>query len=96
MQILISILAKSALHVVILQAWMLYEDDKHLDLVDQKLDPNEFDREYVKKIIYIALMCTQLPASLRPAMSEVVVLLTSELLYEKRPLSMNANLGIIY
>ncbi|XP_074339843.1 cysteine-rich receptor-like protein kinase 2 [Apium graveolens] len=65
-------------------AWKLYEDDKHLDLVDQKLDPNEFDRESVKRIIYIALMCTQLPASRRPAMSEVVVLLTSELLLEKR------------
>ena len=59
------------------QAWKLDEDEKHLDLVDEKLDPNEYDTEYVKKIIDIALMCTQLPASRRPAMSEVVVLLTS-------------------
>nr|XP_017222211.1 PREDICTED: cysteine-rich receptor-like protein kinase 2 isoform X1 [Daucus carota subsp. sativus] len=58
-------------------AWKLDEDEKHLDLVDEKLDPNEYDTEYVKKIIDIALMCTQLPASRRPAMSEVVVLLTS-------------------
>ncbi|KAK1377483.1 putative cysteine-rich receptor-like protein kinase 3-like [Heracleum sosnowskyi] len=69
-------------------AWQLHEDDKDLDLVDEKLDPNECDREYVKKIIQLALMCTQLPASLRPAMSEVVVLLTSEFIFEKRPLSM--------
>ncbi|KAL8102264.1 hypothetical protein AgCh_026950 [Apium graveolens] len=69
-------------------AWHLYEDDKHLDLVDEKLDPNEYDGEYVKRIIYLALMCTQMPASRRPAMSEVVVLLTSGLLFEQRPLSM--------
>ena len=72
----------------ILQAWQLYEDDKQLNLVDEKLDPNDYSREYVKKIIHIALVCTPLPASRRPAMSEVVVLLTSEALFEQRPLSM--------
>ncbi|KAL8102257.1 hypothetical protein AgCh_026946 [Apium graveolens] len=65
--------------------WQLYEDDRHLDLVDRKLDPNEYDSDYVRKIIYLTLMCTQLPASRRPAMSEVVVLLTNELLLEQRP-----------
>uniref|UniRef100_A0A175YKV4 Serine-threonine/tyrosine-protein kinase catalytic domain-containing protein n=1 Tax=Daucus carota subsp. sativus TaxID=79200 RepID=A0A175YKV4_DAUCS len=58
-------------------AWQLHEDDRHLDLVDEKLDPSDYDTEYVKRVINLALMCTQLPASRRPAMSEVVVLLTS-------------------
>ncbi|WOH11005.1 hypothetical protein DCAR_0830482 [Daucus carota subsp. sativus] len=68
-------------------AWKLYEDDKHLDLVDEKLDPNEYSREYVKKMIHLALMCTQSPAYQRPPMSEVG-LLTIEVLFNQSPLSM--------
>lgn len=66
----------------------MYEDDKHLDLVDEKLDPNEYSREHVKKMVHLALMCTQSPASQRPPMSEVVALLNSEVLFEQSPLSM--------
>lgn len=44
-------------------------------LVDETLDPNEYNEQEVKKIIEIALMCTQSPVNLRPTMSEVVVML---------------------
>ncbi|KAJ6299291.1 hypothetical protein OIU76_020294 [Salix suchowensis] len=60
------------------RAWRLYEGDMHLELVDESMNPDEYETETIKKIIEIALMCTQSTASLRPAMSEVVVLLRSE------------------
>ena len=50
----------------------------HLELVDKTLDPDESDAEEVKKIIEIALLCTQASAATRPTMSEVVVLLKSK------------------
>ena len=72
-----SLFARCALHFILsLQAWQLHEDDRHLDLLDEKLDPSEYDTDYVKKVINLALRCTQLPASRRPVMSEVVVLHT--------------------
>ncbi|KAI7991736.1 Cold-responsive protein kinase 1 [Camellia lanceoleosa] len=60
------------------QAWKLYEDGMHLKLVDETLDANEYRGEEVKKVIEIALMCTQSPVSTRPTMSEIVVLLVSD------------------
>ncbi|KAK9950604.1 hypothetical protein M0R45_006086 [Rubus argutus] len=59
------------------KAWKLYETDRHSELVDETLDPSDYEAEDVKKIIEIALMCTQSSAALRPTMSEVVVLLKS-------------------
>ncbi|KAJ6315370.1 hypothetical protein OIU78_018792 [Salix suchowensis] len=49
----------------------------HLELVDGSLNPDEYETETMKKIIEIALMCTQSAVSLRPTMSEVVFLLRS-------------------
>ncbi|KAI8031384.1 Cysteine-rich receptor-like protein kinase 2 [Camellia lanceoleosa] len=60
------------------QAWKLYKDGIHLKLVDETLDTNEYRGEEMKKVIEIALMCTQSPVSTRPTMSEVVVLLVSD------------------
>ncbi|RVW92447.1 Cysteine-rich receptor-like protein kinase 3 [Vitis vinifera] len=60
------------------RAWKLYENDNHLELVDESLDPEEYDAEEVKKIIEIALLCTQSSASMRPTMSEIVVMLYSK------------------
>ena len=69
------------------QAWKLYEKGMHLELVDKSLDPNNYDAEEVKKVIDIALLCTQASATMRPAMSEVVVQLSSnDLLEHLRPL----------
>ncbi|XP_057468616.1 cold-responsive protein kinase 1-like isoform X2 [Actinidia eriantha] len=59
------------------QAWKLYENDMHLKLVDETLDSNEYREEEMKKVIEIALICTQSPVSSRPTMSEVVVLLVT-------------------
>lgn len=60
-------------------------NDMHLELVDENLAPDEYKAEDVKKIIEIGLMCTQASASLRPTMSEVVVLLKSKGPLEHRP-----------
>ncbi|RZB81142.1 Cysteine-rich receptor-like protein kinase 2 isoform A [Glycine soja] len=68
------------------QTWKLYERGMHLEIVDKSLDPNSYDAEEVKKVIGIALLCTQASAAMRPAMSEVVVLLSSnDLLEHMRP-----------
>ncbi|KAL6285094.1 hypothetical protein ACE6H2_009484 [Prunus campanulata] len=69
------------------KAWKLYENGKHVELVDPNLDPNEYKPEDVKKIIEIALMCTQPSAAQRPTMSEVIVLLKSTSSLENRALT---------
>ena len=45
------------------QAWKLYERGMQLDLVDKRIELNEYDAEEVKKIIEIALLCTQASAA---------------------------------
>ncbi|KOM52781.1 hypothetical protein LR48_Vigan09g144000 [Vigna angularis] len=60
------------------RAWGLYERGMQLELVDEAIDPNEYDAEEAKKIIEIALLCTQASAATRPTMSEAVVLLKSK------------------
>ncbi|KAH1160072.1 hypothetical protein AAZX31_11G213000 [Glycine max] len=68
------------------RAWRLYESGMLLELVDKSLDPNDYDAEEVKKVIAIALLCTQASPAKRPAMSEVVVLLScNEILEHMRP-----------
>ncbi|XP_028800632.1 cold-responsive protein kinase 1-like [Neltuma alba] len=64
------------------QAWKLYEKDMHLKLVDETLEPNDYDPEEVKKIIEIGLLCTQASPAIRPTMSEVVLMLRSKGLME--------------
>lgn len=58
-----------------------------MELVDENLDPDEYEPETVKKIIEIALMCIQSSPALRPTMSEVVVLLKTKNSLEPRPLT---------
>ncbi|MFS7955340.1 putative protein kinase RLK-Pelle-DLSV family [Helianthus anomalus] len=60
-------------------AWQLYERGMQIELIDQELGIEEHHKANVTKTIEIALMCTQSPASLRPTMSEVVVMLSSGL-----------------
>ncbi|KAL8155626.1 cold-responsive protein kinase 1-like [Apium graveolens] len=66
-------------------AWNLYENDAHSDFIDQTLDPKEDIVNNAKKIIEIALMCTQSPTSARPTMSEVVAVLTDDRSIEQKP-----------
>ncbi|CAN6317072.1 unnamed protein product [Urochloa humidicola] len=56
-------------------AWKLYESENLLALVDESLDPEEYKPDEVKRIMEIALLCTQSAVAARPMMSEVVVLL---------------------
>ncbi|XP_039783896.1 cold-responsive protein kinase 1-like isoform X2 [Panicum virgatum] len=56
-------------------AWKLYEGDNLMALVDESLDPEEYKPEEVKRIMEIALLCTQSTVAARPMMSEVIVLL---------------------
>ncbi|KAI3747606.1 hypothetical protein L6452_10121 [Arctium lappa] len=69
------------------QAWQLYEKGAHVKLMDESVDPNEYEEENVMKIIEIALMCTQSPASLRPTMSEVVLMMSSGSMLGQRQIS---------
>ena len=60
---------------MVAQAWKLYESDNILALLDESLDPEEYKPEEVKRIMEIALLCTQSTVAARPMMSEVIVLL---------------------
>ncbi|XP_006847936.2 cysteine-rich receptor-like protein kinase 2 isoform X2 [Amborella trichopoda] len=59
-------------------AWKLYESNMLMELVDDSLDPSEYNPEDIKRVIEIALTCTQSLVASRPTMSEVVVLLLSK------------------
>lgn len=78
------------------RAWKLYEEGRHLELVDKTLNPGDYDAEEVKKVIEIALLCTQATAATRPTMSEIVVLLKSKNFMEHMkptmPVFVNSNL----
>ncbi|XP_062096402.1 cold-responsive protein kinase 1-like isoform X2 [Humulus lupulus] len=71
------------------RAWNLYESNKHIELLDENLEVDEYEGETVKKIIEIALMCVQSSPAMRPTMSEVVVLLktknSSSVMEDSRP-----------
>ncbi|KAL3845085.1 hypothetical protein ACJIZ3_002488 [Penstemon smallii] len=60
------------------EAWKLYESGMHQKIADETLDSNDYKPEDVKKMVEIALVCTQSPASSRPTMSEILVLLSSD------------------
>ncbi|XP_051147300.1 cold-responsive protein kinase 1-like [Andrographis paniculata] len=59
------------------EAWKLYENGVHQQLVDETLNKTEYAAEDVKKMVEIALICTQSPPSSRPTMSEILVTLLS-------------------
>ncbi|XP_066378605.1 cold-responsive protein kinase 1-like isoform X2 [Miscanthus floridulus] len=59
-------------------AWKLYESDNLMALLDESLDPEEYRPDEVKRIMEIALLCTQSAVAARPMMSEVVVLLLTK------------------
>ncbi|CAI9110284.1 OLC1v1010280C1 [Oldenlandia corymbosa var. corymbosa] len=69
------------------QACKLYEIGEQLQLVDETMDPNDYDAAEVKKVIEIAMLCVQSQPSERPTMSEVVVMLSSDQSIEHRRLS---------
>ncbi|KAG8373509.1 hypothetical protein BUALT_Bualt11G0031600 [Buddleja alternifolia] len=70
--------AESDTEYLLEEAWKLYENGDHQKLADETLDPNEYTPEELKKMVEIALICTQSPASSRPTMSEILVMLLSD------------------
>ncbi|GMJ02871.1 hypothetical protein like AT1G56130 [Hibiscus trionum] len=57
-------------------AWHLHEKDLEVELADSSL--SEFDEEEMKRVIGIALLCTQTSPMQRPAMSRVVAMLSGD------------------
>ncbi|TXG71254.1 hypothetical protein EZV62_006189 [Acer yangbiense] len=58
-------------------AWNLHENNHQVELVDSRLP--EFNEEEVKRMIGVALLCTQTLPSLRPPMSRVVAMLYGDM-----------------
>ncbi|KAK7313193.1 hypothetical protein VNO77_37690 [Canavalia gladiata] len=56
--------------------WHLHENKNIIELVDSRL--SEFEEEEVKRIVGIALLCTQSSPTLRPSMSRVVAMLSGD------------------
>ena len=54
----------------------MHEQGRELELVDSEL--SEFDEEEVKRIIGVALLCTQTSPTVRPPMSRVVAMITGD------------------
>ncbi|KAG5546789.1 hypothetical protein RHGRI_018834 [Rhododendron griersonianum] len=60
-----------------MEAWRLHENDSKVELVDANL--LEFDEEEVKRVIGVALLCTQTSPQLRPSMSRAVAMLSGDI-----------------
>ncbi|KAI3810099.1 hypothetical protein L1987_19708 [Smallanthus sonchifolius] len=58
-------------------AWNLHEAKREVELVDEEL--SEFDENEVKRVMKIALLCTQTSPVERPPMSRVVALLSGDM-----------------
>lgn len=59
-----------------LQAWNLHEENREVELVDSAL--SIFNEEEVRRVIGLALWCTQTSPSLRPSMTRVVAILSGD------------------
>ncbi|KAI3775714.1 hypothetical protein L1987_45464 [Smallanthus sonchifolius] len=68
-------------------AWKLYETKNLMKLVDETMDVNQYETQYVMNIIEIALLCTQSPVSKRPTMFEVVLMLQNDQSLAQRQLT---------
>ncbi|KAI6691701.1 hypothetical protein NL676_028529 [Syzygium grande] len=58
-------------------AWNLHETNRLVELVDSRL--SEFNEEEAKRMVAIALLCTQTSPALRPPMSRVVAMLSGDI-----------------
>ncbi|XP_057453357.1 probable LRR receptor-like serine/threonine-protein kinase At1g56140 [Lotus japonicus] len=58
-------------------AWKLHENNNVTDLVDPGL--SEFNKEEARRVVGIALLCTQTSPTLRPSMSRVVAMLSGDI-----------------
>lgn len=62
----------------------MYEDGNLLELVDSELE--KFPREEVLRYMKVALLCTQANASRRPMMSQVIAMLSRDVLLNENEL----------
>ncbi|CBI20015.3 hypothetical protein VitviT2T_018454 [Vitis vinifera] len=58
-------------------AWQLHETNREIELVDSRL--SEFSEEEARRMIGVALLCTQTSPTLRPPMSRVVAMLSGDI-----------------
>ncbi|KAL5543762.1 hypothetical protein UlMin_007546 [Ulmus minor] len=58
-------------------AWNLHEQNCEVELVDPEL--SQFDEEEARRIIGVALLCTQTSPTTRPSMSRVVAMLSGDI-----------------
>ncbi|PWA90608.1 leucine-rich repeat transmembrane protein kinase [Artemisia annua] len=58
-------------------AWNLHEANNELELVDEEL--SEFDENEVRRVMRVALLCTQTSPMLRPSMSRVIAMLSEDI-----------------
>ncbi|KAL6329805.1 hypothetical protein AAG906_037514 [Vitis piasezkii] len=58
-------------------AWQLHENNREIELVDSRL--SEFSEEEARRMIGVALLCTQTSPTLRPPMSRVVAMLSGDI-----------------
>jgi hypothetical protein len=59
------------------QTWRLYKAERALEIMDSTLE-GSYSWEEGIRVIKIGLLCTQAASLLRPSMSQVVSMLTSE------------------
>ncbi|XP_058183269.1 probable LRR receptor-like serine/threonine-protein kinase At1g56140 [Rhododendron vialii] len=58
-------------------AWHVHENNREVELVDARL--LEFNEEEVKRVIQVALLCTQISPQQRPSMQRVVAMLSGDI-----------------
>ncbi|XP_010926923.1 cold-responsive protein kinase 1 isoform X2 [Elaeis guineensis] len=63
--------------LLVLQTWVLYEQNELWKIIDSSLT-DDLDIEQACKFLKVGLLCTQDAAKLRPAMSNVLEMLTGE------------------
>lgn len=61
-----------------MQAWLLHEDNRLLELVDPTLQLTDDETRDVQRVINLCLLCIQNAAERRPAMARVVSILQSD------------------
>ncbi len=70
------------------QACSLHEQNKLMDLIDQRLNNNVLDDE-AQHVINVALLCVQTSATRHPSMSHVLAMLLNEVDVEVVPKKTN-------
>ncbi|KAK7388178.1 hypothetical protein VNO78_22987 [Psophocarpus tetragonolobus] len=70
----------------LLHAWKLYEKSMLMEIVDPKLREHEIEEKDVMQVLHVGLLCIQPHADLRPAMSEIVAMLTFKVEMVRAPM----------